>query len=166
MCYLYPGTAERMLWQSGSYWSEMSAWVATGIGAEGDPGQWLSIHLKNIILLFVGALVFGLPALVMGVLQLNYMNYYVARCLLMSDNVLITLPIAWHFWSIIRVIGYIVIASTLYQLNLRALFRAPARTASTWGGLIIGILLIVIDGLLKWQFADHVRLVLKVLCDL
>jgi len=165
-CYLYPARAEQILGHATEYWTEMSRWIATGQGVESDPSQWVWIHLKNLVLLLVGGLVFGLPALMMGVLQLNYMNFYVAKCLLASESPLHTLPIAWHFYSIMRVVGFIILASTMFQICLRLVRRAPVTALTLWSGVIIGLLFVVADGLLKLWYAERVRLMLRVLTDI
>ena len=165
LCYFYPDRGRDVLWQASSYWEEMRTWLVTGVGTEGDPSKWILVHLRNLVILLVLAFPLGILALVMGVLQLNFMNFYVAGCLRSSDNVLLALPVAWHFWSVVRVVGYIVLASTMFELFLK-LFRAPARWRAIWGGFTWGIILIIIDGLMKWQFAESVRTALLVLCDI
>jgi hypothetical protein len=157
LCYLYPERASSVIWNASSYWDEMRHWIATGKGAEGDPSVWLLIHLKHLIMLIIGAIVFGLPALLMGVLQLNYMNYYVARCALLSDNPLLTVFTAWHFWSVIRVAGFIILASSFFHMILRLFFRVRWSGAAFGFGLFYGFLFIFFDGLLKWLYADTVR---------
>ena len=164
-CYFFPGIAGRILWHASDYWTEMSNWIATGVGAESHWVQWLPIHVRHLIMLLIGALIFGYPALIMGVFQLNYMNYYVAQCMLNSANGLLVLPIAWNFWGIVRVAGYIVLASTVFQLVFKWIRRAPATAAAIVGGFVIGLLLIVLDGYLKWQFAEQVRITLKLLVN-
>jgi len=164
LCYLYPDRAGAVIWHASDYWSDMSGWLRTGSGVEGTPAQWLPLHGTHLAMLIVGAFFGGLPALVMGVLQLNYMNYYVARCLLLSDEPLLTLPLAWHFWSVIRVAGYIVLASAMFQLFLRLVFRAPWRTKVFVNALLIGIILVLADALFKWLYAEDLRRVLSALC--
>ena len=161
--FFFPGLAERIIWNASEYWDEMSTWIATGAGTEGDVVLWLPVHFRHLIMLLVGALIFGFPALIMGVFQLNYMNFYVAQCMLHSANGLLILPIAWHFWSIIRVAGYIVLASTTFQLVFKGLRRAPVTAGAIVGGYIFGLLLVIADGVLKMQYAEHVRIVLKTL---
>jgi len=166
LCFLYPDVGSDVIWNGSGYWEEMRGWLATGEGIEGDPGQWLYVHAKHLIMLVIGALVFGLPALVMGVFQLNYMNYYVARCMLLSDNPLITLLAAWHFWSILRVAGYIILASTFFQAVLRLIFRTRWSGGAFAGGLVTGLLFMVADGIFKWLYAEHVRELIAMLTGL
>lgn len=165
MCYLYPGHTEKLIWHASLYWGTMSHWIATGIGPEGEPGVFIWIHLKHLVAVAVGAIILGLPALVLGVLQLNYMNFYVAQCMVLSDNALLTLPIAWHFWSVVRVMGFITISSSLFQMTLKG-FKAPARWSVVWWGVIIGIILVAADMVLKAVYAEDIRIILKMLTGL
>jgi hypothetical protein len=165
LCFLYPDRGADVIWHASDYWAEMRGWLATGEGIEGDPSRWYQVHLLHLGLLIIGAIIFGLPALILGVLQLNYMNYYVARCCLLSDNVLPTAFVAWHFWSIFRVAGYIMIAASFYYLVLR-MFRIRWRGTSFAGGLVFGLILVIADAFLKWQFAEQVRVILADYCGL
>ncbi len=166
LCYLYPGQGENLIWHASEYWNDMHGWLVSGTGEEATPALWLPIHAKHLVMVSVAAFLGGLPALIMGVLQLNYMNYYVARCLLLSDNPLLTCIVAWHFWSVMRVIGYIIISSTLFQLFMKLVFRSPWRVSSFVLGIIFGLLFVVGDGICKWQFADDWRIILSDLCGL
>ncbi|GAG22329.1 unnamed protein product, partial [marine sediment metagenome] len=165
LCYLYPDRAESVIWHASAYWEDMSQWLYYGEGTEGNPSAWLPIHLTHLGVIHVGAFILGLPALILGTMQLNYMNFYVAKVLLASDNPLLTLPVAWHFWSIIRVIGYITIATAMFQLFMKLVFRVPGRLGHFWLAWISGMVLVVLDGVLKWQLADTVRELLRFMCD-
>lgn len=165
MCYLYPRESEKLIWHASLYWDTMSHWIATGIGPEANPLVFIGLHLRNLLLVAVGGIVLGLPALMFGVFQLNYMNYYVAQCMALSDNALLTLPIAWHFYSVIRVMGFITIASSLFQWTLTG-FRAPARPRTIWTGIIVGLILVVADIILKGIYAGDIRILLKSLTGL
>lgn len=165
LCYLYPGHAEKLIWHAPLYWDTMNHWISTGMGPEGDPSIFIPLHLEKLLFVIIGALLMGLPALMLGVLQLNFMNYYVAQCMALSDNALLTLPIAWHFWSVIRVMGFITISSSLFQMVLK-IFRAPVRAGTIWWGLAIGLILVVADIVLKALFAEEIRIVLRAITGL
>jgi hypothetical protein len=168
LCYLYPARAEQAIWNASTYWEDMRNWIQTGKGTEGDPALWLPLQGKHLIMLIVGAFIFGLPALVMGVFQLNYMNYYVSQVMHSSGNPLIALPIAWHFWSVIRVAGYIIIATSIYQLEI-AFMNLRRLRWTTWsivGGLVVGLLLVVADALLKLGNAELTRQALEKLTNI
>ncbi len=165
LCYLYPDRAQALFWNASTYWEDMREWLMTGQGTEGDPSKWLPIHLTHLGLIHVGAFILGLPALILGVFQLNFMNFYVANCLRASSDPFLTLPVAWHFWSIIRVIGFITIATAIFQMFLRLVFSVPSRWSTIWLAWISGIIFVVADALLKWQFAEKIRLMLNQLCS-
>jgi hypothetical protein len=165
LCYLYPHRAEAVLYNAAAYWDDMQSWLITGHGTEGTISAWFPIHLRHLVLIHIGAFLIGLPGLVLGVLQLNFMNYYVSRCMLAATDPLRTLPVAWHFWSVIRVLGFITIASAIYQVFLRLIFRVPARWGWIWGAWFSGMIFVVLDALLKWRFAETVRMMLRSLCN-
>jgi len=160
LSFFYQEQAREVLWNSTAYWNEMREWLVTGEGAEGDPSLWTITHAKHLVIIFFAAVPFGLPALMMGVLQLNYMNYYVAKCMLESDNPLLTGIVAWHFWSILRVAGYIIISSTIFHAILGLVARVHWRAGQFWGGISYGLLFVILDGFCKWQFAENLRQVI------
>jgi hypothetical protein len=159
LCYLYPDRAQHVIWNASNYWNDMRGWIASGSGTEADPARWLPLQGVHLIALVVAAFIFGLPALVMGTFLLNYMNFYVAQCMMASREPLLTMAVAWHFWSVIRVVGYIMIASAIYQLELLSLQAKRARIILTAvvGALSVGFLLVILDALLKWQYTGVVR---------
>ncbi|MCX6645804.1 MAG: hypothetical protein NTY09_05535 [bacterium] len=165
MCYLYPRESEKLIWHASLYWDTMRTWIATGSGPEGNPILYIPIHVQHLLAVSVGAILLGLPALMLGVFQLNYMNYYVAQCMLLSGNPLLVLPIAWHFWSVLRVMGFITIASSLFQWVLKG-FRAPANAKSILSGIVVGLILVIADLILKGVFAEQTRFLLKSLTGL
>ena len=160
LTFFYKEQAREVFWNASSYWQDMREWLATGRGAEGDPSVWLLMHVKHLAILLVASLFFGLPALIMGVLQLNYMNYYVASCMLASDNPLMVGLMAWHVWSILRVTGYIVLASTVFHCVLGLTGKVHWRKSQFAGGIIVGLCLVILDGILKWQLAETTRQVI------
>lgn len=157
LCYLYPDRAQEIIFRASDYWDEMSRWIASGKGAEGDIAQWGMIHAKHLGMLVIAGFLFGLPALIFGVLQLNYMNFYVAQLMSASDNPLLTLVVAWHFWSILRVVGYIILASTMFQIFMALIIRRPSRNYAIAGGFIWGILFVIADATCKYVYAENVR---------
>jgi hypothetical protein len=168
LSYLYPGHAQQVIWNAPSYWTDMHGWIQSGQGTEGNPSLWIPLHLKHLIMLLIGAFLFGLPALVMGVLQLNYMNYYVAKLMLASTEPLVVLPVAWHFWSALRVSGYIIIACAIYQIELFGfnLRRSESVKVGVISALVIGFILVIMDAMFKWQFAETTRQILERLTNL
>jgi hypothetical protein len=163
LCYLYPGRAEQVIWNASDYWDDMRAWIQTGQGTEGNPALWLPIHGLHLIVLIAGSILFGLPALMMGVLQLNYMNYYVAQVMHASREPLLAMVVAWHFWSVIRVAGYIILASAIYQLEIGALNyrRLGSVTLTVLSGVVFGFFLVVTDAFLKLQYAKPIQEILS-----
>jgi hypothetical protein len=166
LCYLYPDRAQDVLYHASDYWAEMKGWLVTGNGPEADPSIWLLNHLKHLLLLIATGFFGGLIALIFGVLQLNYMNFYVSEVLAASYDPLLTLAVAWHFYSILRVIGFIILASTFFQMFMALVMRRPSRYSSLTWGMIIGLSLVIADGVCKWLFASNVQMTLKSLTNL
>lgn len=160
---LYPEQTEKIIYNAKNYWSEMHGWIENGSGPEGDPSVWWKIHLTHLITLIIGGFLAGLPALVLGVLQLNYMNYYVSQAMSLSNHPLLVLAVSWHFWSIVRVAGFIILASSMYQIFLGVVIRRPWVKSAVISGLVTGLILVILDAILKFSFAENVRQTLNFL---
>lgn len=83
-----PEAAEAAVLRGESYRAEMMTWLATGEGAEGDPGPFLPFHLQRLpLFLPLSLLSGGALGLVMGAVMVNSMDFFVASCALASSGV-------------------------------------------------------------------------------
>jgi hypothetical protein len=145
------------IYHASAYWHQMQLWIRTGSGMEGDWQQFLPHHLLQVVKLGLASLVSGGGiALLMGVLQLDYMNYYVGKVVIGSDQPVKAFFLGWHLWSVCRVIGYIIICAVLAQPLLARLlrFRIPAKS---WFYLALGCGFVFLDLLLKYTLNSGLR---------
>jgi len=145
------------IYNATAYWQEMRQWIASGAGMEGDWRRFLPHHLRQVAQLSLASLVSGgMLALLMGVVQLDYMNYYVGMVMSGSSQPIKAFFVSWHIWSVCRVVGYIIICAVIAQPLLSRLlrYRVPARS---WLYLGIGFGFVFLDLLLKYFLNSGVR---------
>ena len=75
----------------------------------------------------------------MGAVLMNYMGHYVGTLAAASRRPALTMLIAWHPWSVIRVISFVVIgvvlsAPLLSRIGTFRVDRTAARTLLLWAG--------------------------------
>ena len=93
--------AEAAVLRGKSYRVEMMTWLATGEGAEGDPGPFLPLHLQRLALFLpLSLLSGGALGLVMGAVMVNSMDFFVASYALASSGV--PAALAWFLWALCR----------------------------------------------------------------
>lgn len=159
---LCPERMQTRIFHGPAYLEEMLGWVKTGIGREGDIRQFLPEHVLHLSALLVGSFVSGgALGLFLGCFLLSYMNYYVANLLLLSKTPLLTALFAWHVWSVVRVVGF-VLAAIAVAKPLYGRFRSVK--ADLLRGkklLVIGLTLAALDVLLKYLLADTWHAVLN-----
>ncbi len=141
-----------------AYRDEMFRWIETGIGKESDIGRFLPEHALHLALML--ALSFatgGAAALVLGALLLNYMNFYVASLVLVSDRPLASLAVGWPIWSVVRVMGFVLAASAVAGPFYDG-FRSTRRTLRRDRRLLLaGLALAALDVILKYVLAEPWR---------
>lgn len=110
----YPAPAAASIYNGTSYVQEMFHWIQTGEGAEGDPLKFVPIHLLHIIVFCVlSAISASFLSLVMGAMLMNYMAFYVASLIQASHHSMLAILMAWHPWSIIRIISFVILGVIL-----------------------------------------------------
>jgi len=91
----------------------------------------------------------GLGALFLGAVLLNYMNFYVAALLSASAHPLFACVFAWQPYAMLRVVGYILVATAATEAS----FGAVARYRPSWRKVAsyaaIGVALLVLDVIVK-----------------
>lgn len=145
------------------YVAEMHHWIRTGEGAEGDPAQFVPLHLKHMAIVGGSSLVTaGSVAFLFGAVQMAYMNAYVYSLAGWAESPLQALSLlllGWHLWSVLRVISFITMA-TAWGYPLFAVSHHPRRSIpwplirvmTLWAiGLELG------DLVLKAALAEPVR---------
>ncbi len=140
------------------YRKEMFAWVATGRGAEGDINIFLVPKIRELVIFSVAAFAtLGFAALLMGAVLLDYMNYYVGNLILAAKPgaALQVALLAWPVYAILRVPGYVFLATALTRIALVALkehrFSLEPETKKL---LLYATILIALDFILKATVAN------------
>lgn len=157
LSYVWPEYCQQRILNAEAYQSEMFGWIQTGAGAEGDIRLFLPQHLLHLgafaLLTLVSA---GFLGLVMGSALMNYMAFYVGTLQLHASNPALVLLMAWPPWAILRVIGFILLATGLsaWLLNRLALGQSRRHLKPYLAG---GLTLIGADILLKWLLAGPWR---------
>ncbi len=164
-----PFLASKAILSAISYTEEMFQWIATGLGAEGNPSIFIPMHLLNAgIFTLLSLVTAGFLALLFGAYQMNYMNYYVGILLLnmahpaLNDYVVVFL-LSWPVYAILRVFGFISIGiATTIPLTSR-LFRKTMNKKALTKYMSIGLILIILDIAVKIFAASYYQ---KLLYDL
>jgi hypothetical protein len=96
----------------------------------------------------------------MGALLMNYMSYYVGQLASLSQQPLLVACLAWHPWTVARVVAFVILGALISEpLLLRLRFPQQARRSiAAPAALALGLLLL--DGLLKYTLASAWRLLL------
>ena len=162
LCLLWPARAAVVVWNGPAYATQMFQWIATGEGLESEPARFVPRHLLEAGL-FVGLslLTGSLASLLLGVLLLNFMAFYVAQVGLAAGLAPLALAVAWHPWSLVRVVSYVVLGVVLAEPLLRKLSgRGPGLVgARSW--VVAALLGLGADLALKAALAPRWGLMLR-----
>lgn len=160
---LWPARAGQVVIHGAEYWSEMSGWLETGQGIESDPARFVPRHALHASLFVALSLATGsLVSIVFGAALMNYMSYYVAQVVLSAPaHPLLAGILAWHPWSVVRVVSFVILGVFLAEPVLSRVQRRPTTIAEGrwWIGIAAGGL--VIDIVLKAILAPHWHALLR-----
>jgi len=116
---LYDGALGPLVLKGEPYRAEMFRWVATGKGPEGDISLFLAPKIRELVVFSAAAAAtLGFAALLMGAILLDYMNYYVGSLILAAKPgaALQVALLAWPIYAILRVPGYVFLATALTRI--------------------------------------------------
>jgi hypothetical protein len=120
-----PETAARVIPHARSYWNEMRPWLQTGIGPESSPAAFVPQHLLHLVAFIVlAAATGGWGGLVLGAYLLGFMSFYVGMTASLAARPAVAVALAWHPWSILRVVSFVLLGVCLSRLLLE---RMPLR---------------------------------------
>lgn len=153
------------------YWRQSLTWIQTGSDPEYDPANWVPEHLQLAVVVCLSSyLSLGLIPILRGFHEVDLMNYYVGRLLAASDDAPMSLLLGWHPWSLARGFAYSVLIYEIVAWSYRRLTSrggGPSREPVADGPghqvgprrswLSVGLLLLIVDGLLKLVLLDPVR---------
>jgi hypothetical protein len=159
LAYLDPSGTADVLAGAANYWQQQYAWIRTGQDPEYEIANWLPAQLQ----LLGGVLVYGyssLGALVFchGFFEVDLMNYYNAQLLHNSIDKVTALEYGWHFWSILRGLGYLFITAEVASLSLQRMTGVQLSCRKDrlvrWG---VGLSLLGADCIIKSIMLPGVR---------
>jgi hypothetical protein len=112
----YPDKAGHSMYNGEYYKEQMFHWIKTGVGAEGNPSQFVPQHLIHFIVFCVlSAISAGFLSLLMGAVLMNYMSFYVGSLITASSDTFKAVLMGWHPWAIIRVASYVMLGVILAE---------------------------------------------------
>ena len=137
-----PAATETRVLRARAYRTEMLAWLRSGVGPEAAPRRTALAHLRELAAYLVAAAATAnAGALVLGAVLLNYMNAYVARLLAAARRPWTVRLLAWNVWSLVRVLGYVLLgvaaAAPLLRLTGRGGDPAEVRALALTGALAV-----------------------------
>jgi hypothetical protein len=158
----YPEQARAAIYNGWKYKLEMFHWIKTGIGAEGDPGQFVPLHLIHFIVFCVlSAISAGFLSLLMGALLMNYMSFYVGSLISASSDTFKAILMGWHPWSIIRVASYVMLGVILAEPMICKIVKRDYNYSEVRPYFWIAITGIAVDILMKALLAPTWGLLLR-----
>jgi len=159
---LWAGRVDQSVAQGGEYTKNMFVWIGTGLGMESDPSRFIPVHLRHLgLFTLTSAVSGGALGLAFGAVQMNYMNFYVGELAVYSYQPLLAILLGWPPYAIIRVIGYILLATGVSAPLACAVTKRTIPWRSAVRFFIVGLALTGVDILLKWLVAPLWRDILS-----
>jgi len=166
-CYLYPEKSEGLVIHGAGYRGEMFDWIKTGIGKEGTPSQFIPEHLLHLgIFIALSLVTLSAASILFGTILMNYMAFYVAQLMLLTDQKFLVFTVGWHFWSLFRIAGFVILGVVLAEPTLHRVFKYNWRLKDARPYLVTAALLILLDMTCKAIFAPAVGKYVKKLVNL
>ncbi len=144
----------------GDYLARQEHWISTGVDPEYALGNWLPAHLRLVLAAVITApATLGGLIYIQGFFEVDLMNHYTACLMGRSLDPLSTMLWAWHAWSVLRGIGFLLVTYAGATLALgwltdRTLLRG--RVAAGLLGLGLGFL--AADAVVKLLLLPATRL--------
>ena len=129
-----PAATDALFLRGETYRVEMFAWVMTGAGAESRPSIFIPQQiLQTVVFVSLALVTGGALAMTMGAALMNYMGHYVGALAANSRHPGLTMLLAWHPWSVIRIVSFVVLGVVLSvplvsRMTGVAIDRRAART--------------------------------------
>jgi hypothetical protein len=160
--YLAPARSGRLFIHGEAYRRDMFLWVATGIGAESEPSQFVPSHAEHAsifcALSWASGSVLSMP---MGALLMNYMGHYVGALASVSRHPLLTALAAWVPWSLIRIASFVTLGVVLAGPVMSRLGGFRYRLRDHVPILMVGVSGLLTDIVLKAALAPHWHALLR-----
>jgi hypothetical protein len=132
------------------YRAEMVEWVLTGRGTESQPRAFLPLHAAHAAIFMALSLVSAsVLSLVMGAVLMNYMGHFVGALGSLSQEPLLTMILAWHPWSVVRIVSFVTLGVVLAGPLLSRVAGFPFRLVDHRRLLALAATGLLLDVLLK-----------------
>jgi len=164
MSYARPAATGTLFLRGDAYRGEMFEWILTGRGAESTPSQFIPQQLGQAAIFAGLALATGgVLAMPIGAVLMNDMGHYVGTLAAQSRHPPLTMLLAWHPWSVIRIISFVILGVVLSVPVLSRLGRFTFDWSAAKPFVIAAAVGLVADIVLKTLLAPAwQRLLLRV----
>jgi len=150
----FPEKAECTVIKGKEYRDEMFEWIRTGVGRESNPEEFIPQHLLHITIFIILSLISSsFLSILMGSVMVNYMNFYVSQLILHSKNKIIPILLGWHFWSLIRVLSFVILGVLLSEPLLCFIKIKKLEMGKEKALILVSIAGLILDIILKTLFA-------------
>jgi hypothetical protein len=157
ICYFAPEKSEEVVIRGIGYRDEMFSWIKTGMGKEGTPSQFIPEHLLHLLLFIVlSVATVSAASILFGTILMNYMAFYVAQLLLYTNQKLLVFIVGWHFWSLFRIAGFVILGVILCEPLLSRILKYKWQLKDAKYYLIASLILIILDITCKAIFAPGI----------
>lgn len=159
-----PTGASKALSGSQPYWEETLQWLTTGDSYRYQTANWLPEHLRLYCTVCVSSfLTLGVFPFLIGIEQVDLMNFYVGRLAAQSDGIFNPLAFGWHPWSLQRGLSYIILVFVTTSWALQRVTKQEiTRPTRHVMRLAISMVLAFADVLTKMWLAPVIRHILYV----
>jgi hypothetical protein len=159
LCLWAPEQARETVLRGEEYTQEMFHWLHTGEGSESSPGRFLLEHALHLaIFSALSLLTASLASIYFGTVLLNYMAYYVAAVITSAGGAPLAVAMAWHPWSLVRIVAFIMIGVVLAEPLLSRVRPGRVQSAGRSRWLLVAAGGLVLDVGMKAVLAPYWRL--------
>ncbi len=160
--YLAPTRSGRLFIHGEAYRRDMFVWVATGIGAESEPAQFVPLQAEHASIFCALSLLSGsVLSMPMGALLMNYMGHFVGSLASVSHHPFLTVLAAWVPWSVIRIGSFVTLGVVLAGPVMARVGGFRYRLREHFPILVLGLSGLFTDIVLKAALAPHWHFLLR-----
>lgn len=153
-CIVFPSQASAAILHGPEYKKEMFYWIQTGVGAEGNPSEFIPQHALHLGIFVVLSLISGgILSLLMGSVLMNYMGYYVASVIQASPDKWTASWMGWHPWSILRIVAFVILGIVLAEPLICWIRKRPYEKKGVTPYLWVALAGLILDVCIKASLA-------------
>ena len=163
----FPELATKGILNGVKYKSDMFIWIATGVGTDSTPTQFIPIYTLHFIIFCIASLIsMSLIGIIFGAYLMNYMNYYVGMLFLnVADpnflSYLIVAAFGWQIYAIINVIGFLFVGLALAIPLTAVLFKQKIPWNVIRNYVLIGLGFFILNIILRATLAPFYQQILN-----